>query len=255
VQAFAERHGRRGLATGWCARAAAVLMCVVAACAALVLMPASADAHPLSTTAILLEFGSDQVTGQVQLPIDRLAIALDQPTLTATAVDQPATLEELRQYVAAHISATNAADGATWAVDVASGHVETIDDVEHLVYDLMLRPPNGNVRDVQLHYDGIVHHLLSHRIFVSSRRAGTGIYTAVGITDWETQTVTGPPRAQPPSRGSWPRCNSASRTSPKAPTTSCSSSCCCYPPPCWPAAGGGCAPTTSVRAAFGLSTW
>ena len=166
-------------------------MCVVAASAGLVLTPATASAHPLSTTAILLDIDADQVTGQVQLPVDRLAIALDQP-LTAAVVDQPTKLEELRQYVAAHISATDATDGTKWAVEVARGRVETIDNVDHLVYDLALRPADGTVRDFRLHYDAIVHHLVSHRIFVSSRPAGIDTYTAVGLLDWESQTLTVP---------------------------------------------------------------
>lgn len=65
------------------ARIAALLGCLLTACAALILIPANAHAHPLSTTAVLLDIGPDQVRGQIQLPIDRLAIALD--TLTVPA--------------------------------------------------------------------------------------------------------------------------------------------------------------------------
>jgi hypothetical protein len=54
------------------------------------------------------------VTGQVQLPIDRLAIAVNQPTLTTSAAAQPAKLDEFRQYVAGHLSATAATDGTVW---------------------------------------------------------------------------------------------------------------------------------------------
>jgi hypothetical protein len=100
------------------ARVVAFLLIVVAAAAGVLSAPATADAHPLSTTAILLDIESEQVTGQVQLPIDRLAIALNQP-LTTTVVDQPAGLEVLRQYVAAHISAADTASAAPWVVDVA----------------------------------------------------------------------------------------------------------------------------------------
>jgi hypothetical protein len=84
------------------------------------------------------------------------------------------------------------ADGAAWAVSVAGGRVESIDNVDHLVFDLVLRSPNGTARDFQRHYDAIVHHLLSHRIFVSSCRVGTDTYTAVGLIDWESQTLTVP---------------------------------------------------------------
>jgi HupE / UreJ protein len=191
VSTAVERRSRRGPPTRLPARAAALLLCVVAAGASLLLAPATAGAHPLSTTAILLDVGPDQVTGRVQLPIDRLAIAVDQP-LTATVVDQPGKLEELRRYVTAHISGTDPTAGATWAVDVSDGRVETIDGVDHLVFDLALRPSSGNLRDFQLHYDAIVHRLVSHRIFVSSRAAGSEPYAAVGIIDWQSKTVTVP---------------------------------------------------------------
>ena len=100
----------------------AFLLILMAAGAGVLLTPATAGAHPLSTTAVLLDIGSDQVTGQVQLPVDRLAIALNQP-LTAAAVDEPAKLEELRRYVTDHTSATDGSDGTTWAVEVTNGRV------------------------------------------------------------------------------------------------------------------------------------
>jgi hypothetical protein len=178
----------------------AFLLILVAAAAGVLLTPAAAGAHPLSTTAVLLDIGSEQVTGQVQLPIDRLAIALNQP-LTAALVDEPAKLEELRRYVTDHTSATDGSDGTPWAVEVTNGRVETIDDVDHLVYDLTLRPPDGHLRDFTLHYDAIVHHLVSHRIFVSSHPAGTDTYTVVGLIDWESQTLTVPARAPATGQG------------------------------------------------------
>jgi HupE / UreJ protein len=171
----------------------ALLLSLVAVGAALVLTPATAEAHPLSTSAVLLDVGSDVVTGQVQLPIDRLAIAVNQP-LTATLVAAPAKLEELRRYVGGHVSAVGSTGDDAWAVDVTGGRVETIDAVDHVVYDLALRPRVGDVRDFRLHYDAIVERLLSHRILVSSRPAGSDTYTAVGFIDWEFQTLTVPTR-------------------------------------------------------------
>lgn len=131
---------------------------LVGVIAALFLATTPASAHPLSTTAILLDLGSDEVTGQVQLPIDRLAIALEEPDLTTAAVQQPAKSEELQGYVASHLSVTDTADGQPWGVAVTAGRVETIDAVDHLVFDLGLTPPDGEVQDFRLQYDGIVHH-------------------------------------------------------------------------------------------------
>jgi hypothetical protein len=189
-----------GLDRRWPARAAGLLLSLVAVCTALLSTPATADAHPLSTSAVLLDVGSGEVTGQVQLPIDRLAIAVDQP-LTAALVATPAKLDELRRYVADHISAVGSTDDAAWAVDVTGGRVETIDAVDHVVYELALRPRDGDVRDFRLHYDAIVERLLSHRILVSSRPAGSDTYTAVAFIDWEFQTLTVPTRGAAPEQG------------------------------------------------------
>jgi HupE / UreJ protein len=141
---------------------------------------------------VLLDIGADQVTGQVQLPIDRLAIAVDQPDLTTAAAAQPAKTDELRQYVVGHLVVTGSGDDAPWDVAVTGGHVQTIDGVDHLVYDLAFTPSTGQVSDFQLHYDAIVARLLSHRVFVSSRPAGTDAYTAVGVIDWQFHTVAVP---------------------------------------------------------------
>src|SRR4051812_47663038 len=94
-------------------RAAGVLASLAAVCATLAAAPRSAQAHPLSTTAVLLNAEAGRVTGRVQLPIDRLAIALDQP-LTTAAVNQPGKIEELREYLLSHMSATDQA--GPWAV-------------------------------------------------------------------------------------------------------------------------------------------
>ena len=164
-------------------------MWCLATCAALIAFPAAADAHPLSTTAVLLDVGADQVTGEIQLPLDRLAIALNQPLTNAVAAE-PATLAELQSYVATHLSATDPTTGTPWAVSVSNARTGVVDGIDHLVVDIAMTPPGTVGASVTLHYDGIVHRLVSHRIIVSTRPAGTDdAYTALGILDWQTQTI------------------------------------------------------------------
>jgi len=147
----------------------------------------TASAHPLSFTAILLDVGPDRVTGEVQLPIDRLSIALERPALTPEVVSDPAELAQLAGYVAEH-TAVASGEGA-WDVEVTGGRVERIDGVDHLVYDLVLTPPGGRVQDFTLGYDGIVHHLTSHRVLVSVRAAGAAEHVTAGVIDWRVQEV------------------------------------------------------------------
>ena len=175
------------------ARAVALVACLVAICTALLAVPTPASAHPLSTTAVLLDVGPTGVTGQIQLPIDRLAIALSRPELTSSAASEPGTLTDLRQYVTDHLAVTDPATGQRWSTSVTGGRVVTLDSVDHLVFDVALTPPPGaSISDLRLHYDAIVEHLVSHRIFVSVRPAGDTEYTAVGVLDWESQSLTVP---------------------------------------------------------------
>ncbi|GAA2608015.1 HupE/UreJ family protein [Paractinoplanes durhamensis] len=162
---------------------------------AFLVLPASpAAAHPMSTTAILLDTGPDRVTGVVELPIDRLEVALDEP-LTATTVLQPAKLEDLRRYVLAHTSA------GSWAVALTGGRVRKVDSVDHLVFDLTLTPPNGRTSNFPLTYDAILHTIVSHQVFVAARSGGQGDYTTIGILDWREHTVAVPVAAAAASTG------------------------------------------------------
>ena len=160
----------------------------------------TASAHPLSTTAILLDVGADSVTGEVELPVDRLALGLDDPTLTPASATVPAELARLRAYVGEHTAATGA-DGTRWTVRVGGGRIESIDGVDHLVLDLDLSPPQGQVQDFTLTYDAIVEHLLSHKILVSQRSAGAGDYTTVGVLDWQEHSVAVPVAGAGQARG------------------------------------------------------
>ena len=182
-------------------RLVTLLLCCLSACSVLLLVPGRAEAHPLSTTAILLDQGDDRVTGVIQLPLDRLAIALAQPTLTPAVAGTPAKLEELRGYVAAHLSADDpTAPGRPWAVSVSVPAIGVVDGVDHLLVGVALVPPPGSAGDLALHYDGIVDRLVSHRILVSARPADTDdAYTAVGVLDWQTQSIDVP--RQGPSAG------------------------------------------------------
>lgn len=161
-----------------------------------------AGAHPMSTSAVLLDIGDDRVEGEVQLPIDRLAIAVHRD-LTGDSV-LGADRAFLGRYTAGHISAT-AAGGTPWKVSLGTPSVRTIDASPHLVYPLTLRPPDGRpVTDFDLHYDVIVEELLTHNVIVTVRYDfDRGILKAddaetLGIFDFDTKTL-----KVPAGEGSW----------------------------------------------------
>ncbi|MCX4766154.1 HupE/UreJ family protein [Streptomyces sp. NBC_01275] len=164
----------------------------------------SAGAHPMSTSAVLLDIGADRVEGEVQLPLDRLAIAVHRD-LTASGV-LGADRAFLTSYVAEHIGASGD-DGTPWTVTLGAPAVRTIDASAHLVYPLTIRPPaDGNVTDFRLRYDVIVEELLTHQVIATVRYdfdrgiLKTDDAETLGVFDWDTKSLT-----VPAGEGSWLR--------------------------------------------------
>ncbi len=163
----------------------------------------SAGAHPMSTSAVLLDVHEDRVEGEVQLPIDRLAIAVHRE-LTPDSV-LGADRSFLERYAAEHIAA-GGADGTSWTVALGTPAVRTIDATAHLVYPLTIRPPDGRVTDFDLKYDLVVEELLTHRVIVTVRYDfDRGILKSddaetLGVLDWDTKSLN-----VPAGEGSWLR--------------------------------------------------
>ena len=146
-----------------------------------------ASAHPLSTSAVLLDVGSNDVTATIDLPLDQLSVALNR-RLTPTGVVSSETLAGLRTYVQAHMSATDAAK-RPWTTVVTGGRVAEVDGVDNLVLNATLTPGPGAVGDFVLHYDAVMDRLISHRVFVSARYGHTGPFTTLAMLSWQTQMV------------------------------------------------------------------
>lgn len=162
-----------------------------------------AGAHPMSTSAVLLDIGDDRVEGEVQLPLDRLAVAVDRELTRASVLGGDRAF--LREYTAAHISAVGD-DDRPWPVTLGTGSVRTIDGTPHLVYPLRIRPPDGRVTTFDLRYDVIVEELLTHRIIATVRYdfdrgiLKTDDAETLGIFDYTTKSL-----EVPAGEGSWLR--------------------------------------------------
>ena len=114
---------------------------------ALVLLHAAvAGAHPMPTSAVVLDVASGKVGGEIMLPLDRLAVALNRPLTPAQAVGP--LRARLERYTRSHIQASGTG-GRPWSVTVGGAHV----DRNELVMSLTLTPPDGKVTDFDLHYD------------------------------------------------------------------------------------------------------
>lgn len=176
------------------------LLVLVAAVMATVLGGATpAVAHPLSTSAVLLDVGDQSVSATIELPLDELSAARNDE-LTATTVLVPSTLTALRSYVQAHMTATDA-HARTWSTVVNGGSVEKVDGVDALVLHAMLTPDSGSVGDFVLHYDAVIDLLVSHRVFVSGRYGHTGAYTTLAMLSWQSTSVPVASAAPQPEQG------------------------------------------------------
>lgn len=160
-----------------------------------------AAAHPMSTSAVLLDIRDDRVEGEVQLPVDRLAIAVDRDLTPTSVLGEDRSF--LKRYTARHISAVGE-DGNPWTVGLGTGSVRTIDGTAHLVYPLTIRPPDGQVTDFRLRYDVIVEELLTHKVIATVRYdfdrgiLKTEDAETLGVLDWDTKSL-----LVPADEGSW----------------------------------------------------
>jgi hypothetical protein len=141
------------------------------------LAPSAATAHPLSTSTVELELGEGEVTGEIRLPIDRLAVALDRKITAASA--QGRLLPSLRRYAGSHIAAEGA-DGEAWDVRLDGGVVEAGDRADDLIIDLSITPPSGEVTDFELTYDVIIEGLIVHRA-IAVLRSEDGSTRTLGV--------------------------------------------------------------------------
>jgi len=219
-----------------------LIVCVFASLALVAGPVPTAGAHPQSTSAVLLEVAEDSVGGEVQLPIDRLAVAVDRELTAESVLGTDRAF--LTDYTAAHVTAVGA-DGREWAVGLGTPEVRTIDAVEHLVYPLQLTPPDGAVTAFDLRYDVVVEELRTHKVVVTvAYDFSRGILTdddaqTLGIVDFATPVVEVPAGEGSWARGLPPPPSSGWSTSARAPTTCSSCSCCWSRRRWWPSAAGG----------------
>jgi len=134
-------------------------------------------AHPMPTSRVLLDLQATGVAAEVQLPLGELQLALGQQL---NVTDHPETLvarsgAALRAYLLGHVHPVGP-DGRPWSVAVqqlAVGSAEQTDTgpYQELTAHLWLRPPVGaSSRTFTLHYDVIMHQLVTHAALVSIRQ-------------------------------------------------------------------------------------
>lgn len=147
-----------------------------------------ADAHSLPTSSALLTVADDHVDADLELPLDRLGVALQRRITPGLAAG--AERAGLLAYVARHVSVSGA-DGRAWGTTVTNGRVEPVDGAPSFIASVVFTPPAGqHVTDFRLHDDVILEQLVTHRILVRLRsdfRRGAMSEGGrlLGVLDWD----------------------------------------------------------------------
>jgi hypothetical protein len=152
------------------ARAGVVVVMTVAFAVLMTLAPRPVMAHPARASAVLLDIGQVAIEAEVQVPLDQLGLALSQRFEEKPGDVLPAHQRELTEYLASH-ARMSAPDGASFAVSVRSLEVREVDGAWHLVALLTFSPPStGTTSSFSLHYNAVLHKVVTHKVFVQIRR-------------------------------------------------------------------------------------
>ena len=140
-----------------------------------------AIAHPMPTSRVLLDLQGTGVAAEIQLPLSELQLALGQQLDVTTQLETLVARSgpALRAYLRAHVRPASY-EGQPWTVTVGDLRVSAAEQTDtgpyqELIAQLWLQPPAGaSRRAFVLHYDVIMHQLVTHAALVSVRQ------------DWDT---------------------------------------------------------------------
>ena len=150
---------------------------ILAALLALLLSPA-AWAHLQPTTLAVLNADSGRANLTLHLPLSELQLAFGHRVNDRPEARMASWSADLRQYLIEHTCPTSP-DGKAWAVevlDMALGSAEQTQSGPFQEVNVRLAltpPPGGDARRFELHYDAIMHQVVTHKA-VFSVRSGWG---------------------------------------------------------------------------------
>lgn len=142
---------------------------------------ASAGAHSLPGSAVMLDFHREGVMADLILPLAELQISFQQPLLADTNTILSQHGPALREYIRAHVQPT-APDGRAWAVTVSQLGLQLRQPPYDLLAQVWMTPPTGaSPRKFTFNYSVINHAIPGHNAMVFVRN------------DWDTAVFSGKP--------------------------------------------------------------
>ncbi|MFD1145279.1 HupE/UreJ family protein [Larkinella insperata] len=141
------------------------------------LLPNTTRAHPMPNSVVLLTVHADHIDAEVQIPLSELQAAIGQSVHDSAVRLVERLGPSLRTYLIRHVRPQTPA-GQPWKVSIGALQVqETRNPINGLYRELTAKlqffPPGrsarsaGEVRRFVLHYDAVLHQVITHKILVS----------------------------------------------------------------------------------------
>lgn len=151
---------------------------------ALVICSLHCIAHPMPHSVMLLDVRQDGIKAQLSLPLKEFQLVFPKEDLDSgylTLIQRKG--KWLDNYLLQHLSITDSA-GSQWRIAVLQKSVsedeqELTGKYHELTYQLWLQPPAGtSPRHFVMHYDAIMHQLITHKLFIKLSKDWYGGLTA-----------------------------------------------------------------------------
>ena len=138
-------------------------------------LTAPAFAHPMPSSALLLGVRTESVEAEVQLPLSELGLALKEDLLGDPEAVLAVHEAEFRAYLPQHVRLlTPGGDPFTARVDnltIKGAEQTATGPYQNLVARMSFTPPaRADARSFTLHYDAIIHQVVTHTALVSVRQ-------------------------------------------------------------------------------------
>jgi hypothetical protein len=138
-----------------------------------------ASAHLQPTTLAEMDVGAGSVAMTLRIPLSELELAFGHNVTHNPQQTLPLWEARFREYLIQHIRSTTSA-GQPWTVQVLHMNVESAVQTQsgpfqEVTVQVALTPPSSaSVRDFILHYDVIMHQVVTHKVLVSIRSDWAG---------------------------------------------------------------------------------
>lgn len=128
--------------------------------------------HPMPNTVFQMDVKSEEIVCELQLPLKDLELSFGKPLLSEPYHSFKANYKDLKTYILNHLKVTSKPHN-NWNVQVLQmklGKVSQTDSgpYQELIVKIKLIPPPGcSTRNFILHYDAIIHQVVTHKALVS----------------------------------------------------------------------------------------